>query len=173
MAQAEFYDEVVLTGLDYFPGYKFSRLFFQPNDGNGKPFNEIANKYLIYGNQPWPHDASTCSDPSHHHDQHQQEEDPMEQSRVEVTQPHLLLFAIVLTVVFAAVCRLLLLCRSLELKKQLLFLSLSAIKEANRFLSPSFAAPAAAVASLTLSSSSLCCPSPPSPSPLCDLIRKL
>jgi hypothetical protein len=80
--QAEFYDEVVLTGLDYFPGYKFSRLFFQPTEG--KPFNEIANKYLIYGNQPWPHDASTCSDPSHHHERHQ-EEDPMEQSRVEVS----------------------------------------------------------------------------------------
>lgn len=45
--------------------------------------HEIKNKYLMYGSQPWPHDGSTCTDPSHNHHQHE-EDDPMAHSRVEV-----------------------------------------------------------------------------------------
>lgn len=78
---SDFYDEVSLSGLDYSPGYHTSRLFFQPGDDT---FNKIANNYYIYGGGQWPHNATTCHDPSHHHKR--DDEDVMTQSRVEVIQ---------------------------------------------------------------------------------------
>eukprot|EP00604_Paraphysomonas_vestita_P002528 CAMPEP_0174818072 /NCGR_PEP_ID=MMETSP1107-20130205/663_1 /TAXON_ID=36770 /ORGANISM="Paraphysomonas vestita, Strain GFlagA" /LENGTH=622 /DNA_ID=CAMNT_0016029415 /DNA_START=597 /DNA_END=2465 /DNA_ORIENTATION=+ len=81
--KVDFYNEVILSGLDYSPGQTIPRLFFQPSDVQ---FNDISNKYYIYGSAPWPHNASTCSDPTHHHNQEEEHEDPMLQSRVEVIQ---------------------------------------------------------------------------------------